>query len=312
MTFRRRPRPTLPVPPKVLDPAAPPSLYNLDSFSRADIERWRKTSRLLDELYRELYFGLESQRVALRSELLEALRSKASRPLDFSGWYRQLEYQYCLEPLSARGSVTRYGGRFNVGAEVGAGAFEAFPALYIAEDLETAFREFFQAPATTKQGGLTVEDFALKRPGGMASAEVHGHLEVVFDIADSSALRPFVDLIATFKMPPRVTEIARQLKMPRASLIRTGVQLQRSLSVANWRAWPVQFDVPSNSQVMGGLICDAGFEAILYPSSKNGRRCLALFPANLQSSDSFVALTGEYPHQVKEARLDSETAENCV
>jgi RES domain len=134
---------------------------------------------------------------------------------------------HCLEPLSARGSVMRYGGRFNIGAEVGSGAFESFPALYLAQDVETAFREFFQIDATSASGGLSREEFALKRPGGFLSAE-------------------------------------------------------------------------------------AGFEAILYPSAKNGRRCMAVFPRNLRQSDSFVAIAGAYPHAVVVPRLDAETASQCT
>ena len=312
MTKGRRHRPAPPAPKRVRDPAAPPTLYELDAFSLVDLERWRKSSGLLDELYRELHFGLESQRAARRNELLEALRGKAARPLELTGWFRQVEYQYCLEPLSARGSVTRYGGRFNIGAEVGAGAFGSFPALYVAEDVETAMREYLQAPAAKVVQGLTRDDFALKKPGGFLSAEMHGHLEHVFDMGDGSALRPFADLIATFKMPARVAAIARQLKMPRANLIHTTTQLRRAVLEANWRAWPVQFDLPSNSQVLGRLLCDAGYEAIVYPSTKNSGRCVAVFPTNLVGSLSFVELSGKYPHAVTTPKLDASTAAACV
>jgi hypothetical protein len=296
----------------VLDPAAPPSLYELDTFSLADIERWRKSSDRFDELHRELYFGLEIQRVARREELLSALRSKATRPIDLSGWHRLVEYQYCLEPLSAHGSVTRYGGRFNVGIDVGSGAFGSFPALYLAEDLETAFREYHQVGVGAGAGGLTREDFALTRPGSFLSTEVHGHLELVFDLGDVAALRPFADLIATFKMPPRVAVIARELRLKNAGLIRTSAQLQRAVLAKNWRAWPVQFDVPANSQVLGRMLCDAGFEAVAYPSVKNGQRCVAVFPTNLKLSSSFIALSGRYPHAVSVHRMDATSALDCV
>jgi hypothetical protein len=312
VTKRRRSRPVPPAPRKVFDPAAPPSLYELDSFSLADIARWRKSSDRFDQLHRELYFGLEIQRVARRDELLAALRSKAALPLELAGWHRLVEYQYCLEPLSAHGSVTRYGGRFNLGIEVGSGAFGSFPALYLAEDLETAFREFHQVAAAAGTGGLTREDFALKRPGGFLSTEVHGHLELVFDLGDVAALRSFADLIATFKMPPRVSAIARELRLANTGLIRSSAQLQRAVLAKNWRAWPVQFDVPANSQVLGRMLCDAGFEAVLYPSVKNGQRCVAVFPTNLKRSSSFIGLSGRYPHSVAVHRLDAGSASECV
>jgi hypothetical protein len=308
----RRRRPIPPPPRKVPDPAAPPSLHELDTFCLADIERWQSSSERLDELHQELHHGLEAQRVRRRAELLEALRAKAAPPIDLSRWHRIVEYQYCLAPLSAHGSTVRYGGRFNIGAEVGSGAFGSFPALYLAEKLDTAFREFYQIDASSAADGLTREDFALKRPGSFLSAEVDGHLDLVFDVGDVAALRPFASLIATFTMPPRVPLLARRLRIANAGLIRSAAQLQRTALIKNWRAWPVQFDVPANSQVLGRMLCDAGFEAILYPSAKNGRRCMAVFPTNLRHSASFVALSGVYPLEVTVSRLDAASASECV
>jgi hypothetical protein len=312
MKKARRSRPQPPPPRNLPDPASPPSLYELDAFTLADVERWRKQSERFDELHQELHHGLEAQRVRQRTPLLEALRSNATAPLELTGWHRLIEYQYCLTPLSAYGSTIRYGGRFNIGAEIASGAFSSFPALYLAEDLGTAFREFYQIDTASVVRGLSQEELALKRPGSFLSAEIHGHLDLVFDMGNVAALRAFSALIATFAIPPAVPRLARELRLPNRPLIRSATQLQRTALAKNWRAWPVQFDVPANSQVLGRLLCDAGFEAILYPSAKNGRRCLAVFPTNLRNSASFVALTGSYPHQVKVSRLDATSASACI
>ena len=80
-------------------------------------------------------------------------------------------------------------------------------------------------------------------------------------------------------------------------------------SATNWRAWPLQFDVPSNSQVLGRLLRDAGYEAVLYPSSKGPMQCLAVFPENLHASDSFLELSGAYPEVVTGRRLDATTVD---
>jgi hypothetical protein len=60
------------------------------------------------------------------------------------------------------------------------------------------------------------------------------------------------------------------------------------------------------------MLCEAGFEAISYASSKNGQRRLAVFPENLRHSSSYIAIAGTYPHAVEVHRLDAETALECI
>ena len=262
MSRRRRSKPLPPARRGPPDPAAPPSLYELDTFSLRDLHRWKRASAQLDELHRELYFGLEPQRVAIREELLQCLRASASAPVEIDGWIRLVDCQYCLDPLSARGSTARYGGRFNIDREVGDDAFGSFPALYIARDLETAIREYFDIENTRVPAGLSREELALKQPGSFLASDVHGRLTVAFDVSNVASLRPFAALIGPFKVPPRVQQIARELGLRPAGLVRIAERLQRTLTARNWRAWPVQLDVPANSQVFGRLLCDAGFEAV--------------------------------------------------
>jgi hypothetical protein len=313
MTHRRRgSRPPAIPQRRVPDPAKAPTLYELERFSLADLRHWKRLSPLLDQLQRELYYGLESQRAAHREELLAALRQQRAASLDIAGWVRIVDYQYCLEPLSPRGSVRRYGGRFNIGPEVGEGSFRTFPALYLAENLETAFRERFQLEQAANVDGLSAEELSLQTPGGFLVAGLKGRVESVFDIRDPKALNPFVDIIARFRLPDRVRALCKALNMPTTYLIRSPTQLQRALMARDWRAWPIQFDVPSNSQVFGQLVRDAGFEAVLYGSSKNSQRCIALFPENMRASQSRVELAGPYPHEVAAPVLNSETVEQLL
>jgi hypothetical protein len=83
--------------------------------------------------------------------------------------------------------------------------------------------------------------------------------------------------------------------------------LHENLFNPNWRALPQQFDVPANSQVFGKLLRDAGFEAVLYPSTKGPKRCLAVFVENFENSSSKIELCDRYPSEVRTPVLSSET-----
>ena len=305
MSRRSRKKSAPPQPRRPPDPVAPPTLYELERFSADDLDRWAAASERLDELQRELHFGLESQRLAHRDALLTALRGAAAPALPLDRWVRLVDYQYSLEPLSPIGSVLRDGGRFNIGREVGDGAFKSFPALYVASDLEVGLREFYQIDKKHRKSGLTREEFALRREGSFTAVEVNGLFEVVFDIGRIDALKPFVDVVSRFKMPSRVMQLARMLKLPPPRLIRSPSELRRVLTTKNWRAWPVQFDLPATSQVFGALLRDAGFEAVRYPSAKGEGHCVAVFPENLGASRSYVEIASPVPPGAAMTRLDS-------
>jgi hypothetical protein len=75
----------------------------------------------------------------------------------------------------------------------------------------------------------------------------------------------------------------------------------------NWRVLPIQFGLPSPSQILAELIRAADFEAVAYQSSKSGKKCLAVFVDRL-APGSCVALSGDPPAGVI-SRLDETTAE---
>ena len=79
----------------------------------------------------------------------------------------------------------------------------------------------------------------------------------------------------------------------------------------NWRKWPVQFGVPSPSQIFADFAIGAGYEAIRYRSTKdpNGH-CLAIFPSNLGSKNTFVEIVGTPPDDRVLSRLDLSTAQS--
>lgn len=306
MARRRRPLPPERSQSAVSAPASLPSLAELDQFSRASVGQWKRAGRNLERLGQILYFELERHRAENAEELVDATRSRLSGPLQFEGWARIVDYRYTLEPLSVAGSVQRDGGRFNIGGALNPAVFPAFPALYLAEDLETAFRERFGIERRAQPGGLSGEETLLRRPGSFTHVEVGGKVELLFDVGDLDALRPFASVIARFKMPALARTLSRQLRMSNPPfLVRSAGSLQTQLLHANWRLQPAQYDLPSNSQIFGRICAAAGAHAILFPSARlSSRRCLALFPQNWTGSESYVEVTGGLPSAATCVRLD--------
>jgi hypothetical protein len=53
---------------------------------------------------------------------------------------------------------------------------------------------------------------------------------------------------------------------------------------------------------------DAGFDAVVYPSTKGPGQCVAVFVENLVASESFLELADDGPAGVTMKRLDKDTA----
>jgi hypothetical protein len=151
-----------------------PDLLELDRFSQADLDRWNSLSQDLDELHAILYSGVEPQRQRHHAELIAALRSVPCRPMDFAGWVRMVTLRYADAPLSAAGSLKNFGGRFNIGTDVDNAIRSPWPALYIASDQETAYREKFGMAKDDRIDGLSAEELTLT-PGGSYSAHTLRH-----------------------------------------------------------------------------------------------------------------------------------------
>ena len=282
-----------------------PSLVELERFSEANLKAWMQAGTKLQALYAAFYFELEPKRQKDGQRLLDALRSRATQDFLFENWSRVVDYRYSDDPLSMAGSIRGIGGRFNLGEEISPGTITSFPALYLAEDAETAYRERFGAP-TNPTSGLAGTELALRSNTSFAQVQIRGQLDFILDVGDLGALQPFVDVIRGYEVPKTVRLAARSLAMRRPPwMIRSATMLQRQLLHVDWRAWPMQFSVPSNSQVFGRLASAAGLHGVLYPSTKNaGKRCLVLFPKNWIGSGSFIELADLAPASVSRTRVD--------
>lgn len=287
-----------------------PELYLLDRFSEQNIETWANRSQDLDELVRRLYFDTEPARIKFRLEISQALNKKTSAPVLFDQWVRVLGYRWCEDPLSSAGSIQTYGGRFNIGQDVEHSISPPFPAFYVAEDYETAYREYFQKEAGSTTGGLIPEELSLA--GSVTIIRLRGRVERVLDLTDPVVLINATTVLKKIKMPKSVEEVLRRLRVPRGQrprMVQTSADLQR-IFTENWKEWPVVYGIPASSQVFGQFAVAAGFEAIRYRSTKQpSKNCLAIFPCNLASNRSFVELVDEPPPGVTLRRLDITTSE---
>jgi RES domain len=301
-------KPTIPVR-RATAPQEPRGILELDRFSEATLSQWNSASQDLDELEGITYFGLEPERRRMRPELLVALQTIPLTTVELPRWARMVTYQYSLEPLSSAGSLKNIGGRFNAGVELDANTLNPWPALYLAEDYETAFREKFQIPHGELTNGLTPQELALEYGVSHTTVFVKGHLSRVFDMTKFESLIPIAKVLGRIKMPERAKQIRTKLKMPinGAVMVKTGKQTHDAALKHNWRIAPIQYGLPAPSHILAELIRAAGFEAILYQSTKGPGKCLAVFP-DLLDGQSFVELIDKPPEAVKHTRLDIETA----
>jgi RES domain-containing protein len=266
-------------------------------------------SRDLDELEANLYFALEPERRRLRSQLLDALRQQQSKPLPMQGWVRIVDYQYTNMPLSSAGSLTGYGGRFNPGMDLDPGTLMPWPALYLAEDYETAYREKFQIKSSQTIDGLKPEELALQNGRSHSTVLLQGRIDRAFNMTVPRNLDAVAHVLKKIKMPDRAKGLKKKLRLKPTdvSMIQSGQSLYNAVLMHNWRVQPAQFGLPARSHVLAELVRAAGFEAILYRSTMGPGRCLAVFPDQL-SGQAYVELADKAPREVRHTRLDDNSA----
>lgn len=315
MSGRKPSKGNAPIPHRADARPLQPSIRVLERFTESDLRTWSKRSAQLDALHHEMYHGLEPERIARRAEIVEALLERPAEAFEFDAWVRMVAYRYANQPLSAAGSVRGHGGRFNIGNDCDqAGVARVFPALYLGDSHETAHREYYQASsADAESTGLTGAELALRKSD--VSVRLRGRIDRVFDIRRIKNLEPVAKVLAKFKTTPALEKLARELKLGRASemLIRSPKRLQENLQEVNWRAWPVQFQLPSPSQRFGQFLRMAGYEGVLYQSAKlPGSTCLAVFAGNIDSPRTFIELMDPHPPEMQHVKLDaSAAAELC-
>lgn len=282
-----------------------PVVHVFDSFTLDDLYDKPRLKDAVLQYGWDHYCALQHQRSVAAEEITAALGQAVSGPFRFDRWMRVVDYQFTNHPLSAVGSrKTSPGGRFNIG-DLDPTKFAPFPALYLASDQETALLEKFGLSDETD--GLTINELALRASRSYTCVAASGLLETVIDLSQMERLKAFVDIIGQFRLPSEILARARKMRLP-ASLVSSLKALEAVLLAKNWRAAPMQMDVPHSCQIFGQLVARAGIEGIVFPSARSGSgaHSLAVFPENLQG-ESFVEIADPAPPATANVRLDAKT-----
>lgn len=280
----------------------------LDAFTQPDLDAWIRHGDALQAAADRVFFDLERQRAAQHEALCKSLHASAAIAIDIADWVRVTDWRWSLTPLSATGSLKGIGGRFNVGDELDRARHQAFPCLYIAENVDTAYAEYFGGPLESVHGRLSLSELALRRPSSFTTFRLGGHLEQVFDLRTDSSLAEFANIIRKFDISASTKDAIRTANLPPRRIIRDAPELWKWLlePPSAWRLEPQAYGIPAACQIFGRFVRDAGFEAILYPSQRGQGLCLAVYPENFSGSTGRIQVVGDVPEGATITVLDKD------
>lgn len=248
-----------------------------------------------------------------RSQVMEDLKQSLLENticFEFDDMRRMVSHQFSNTPLSAVGSVKSFpGGRFNMGI-IDTERFPQFPALYLAEDIATAFLEMHGLKSNDIAQGLTAKELAVA--GNFSHFVVRGKLTTVLDLTNPESLQRFCTLLKGIELPLYYRKKAAQLKIKMMLPVKNLKELRETLFAENWRFMPMQFDVPANSQILGQIAHSAGIEAILYPSVKTRKNALAVYPENFRNSEASIEIKENVAESVVHKRIDKDNYKNFL
>ncbi len=278
----------------------------LDSFTQQQLRAWEIHGDTLQWLSDRIYFELEQQRVARYDALCESLRTAPAIAINVEHWVRVTDWRWNLSPLSPAGSLKGIGGRFNIGNDLDRARNQSFGALYLAENVETAFSEYFGGSQTEMKSGLTLSELALRRPSSFTTFLLKGQLEHVLDLRTPKVLDGFAGIIKHFDVSPQTKTAVRKAGLPPRATMRSAKEMWTQLLVApsNWRLEPQAYGIPSACQIFGRFVRDAGIEAILFPSQLGPGSCLAVFSENFIASTGRIEVVGAVPDGATHTILD--------
>lgn len=284
-------------------------LYVLDSFSHRDVKRWKRQYQAISAYCWDHYSYFAHQRSRIADQLKASLIGN-SISYEFSNWRRAVESKFNHDPFSAKGSIlNETGGRFNIG-DIDQIKFPKFAGLYLAEDTVTALREKYGLDAQENISGLTAQE--LNIAGNFSVFNVKGQLTNVLDLCNVDSLNDFFSQIKTIHLPTSFITRAKRLGISAMLPVHNTKELLNTLLREDWRIMPMQFDIPSNPQILGHLAYAAGIEAILYPLVKTHNKCLVIYPENFQQSSAYIEIEGDPPKGVVHGRIDRNTFNNFI
>lgn len=158
----------------------------------------------------------------------------------------------------------------------------------------------------TTRAGLIASELNLCAKDGVAWIAVSGNVSNIFDLTHAHGLTGIVQLLSKFKISKRVRDAERRLRANPLKLVATTGQLFQSIMTESWREFPSLVSTPSNSQLLGHLLSLAGFEGVLYSSTRTGKKDLALFTRQFHNSSSKVCAIAP-PATATQCELSSAT-----
>jgi len=284
--------------------------YLLEEGSLQSLTEGKKLHQAHIKYQWDFYSELAYQRNLIQDQLIASIQESCITSYKIESWQRVTRWKYSGHPFSTVGSIVSWGGRFNIGKDISqGGTLKTFQALYLAQSQATAQVEGLGSG--TAKSPLSIEDIALANKSSFVCVSVSGILDRVIDLTDKTALVTFAKLISKFKVPQSILDSAARLNIPLPTLIKSPGPLLKSLLIDNWRKEPAQFDIPANGQIFGHLVYLAGIDSIVYPSSKTGERCLAVFPSNFDGRNSYLRLDDEPPEKWTPRVISSENFTLC-
>ena len=286
--------------------------YLVEKISQLDLRAWKGAARKVGSFHIRLFYYLAGMRADHAQEIRDALWNSKTDAFKRDRWYRIVNFQYSDNPLSPKGSLIN-GGRFNYGSDIDPKTFHPFQALYIAEDEATAYAERFTSSSKNKSTSFKPHELALRTEGSYSVVAVNFDVANILDISNERNLQAFVEVVSKFPMPEDLKRLGQEIGRQPPWLIVSTKELKEIFLDDNWRSHPMQFDIPSNPQILGKLLFDAGFEGVIYPSSKAARKkCVAVFSENFENSNSFVELADPAHAGVIHTRLDSQNCRTII
>ncbi len=167
-------------------------------------------------------------------------------------------------------------------------------------------REMHGLTREMTRAGLSANELNLCAKDGVAWIAVSGKVSNIFDLTHARGLAGIVKVLSQFKLSKRVRDEETKLRANPLQLVATVRQLFESVMTESWREFPTLVSTPANSQLLGHLLSLAGFEGVLYSSTRTGKKNLALFTRQFENSASIVRAIAP-PSSATRCELSSST-----
>lgn len=247
------------------------------------LEKMDNDARLL---WADFQNYLADEREKRLDEITDALLANTEHFIEGKNFSRIVGSKFSLSPLSSKGSyLMPPGGRFNIGQSISFQRY--FPALYVANDYDTAFHEKFSIESDINEEIST----SLRKPDSFTHHRINFKLDKIIDLTNDRAINAFYEVVKDIKMPKIYSDQAKRLKL-KMNVVFSSSELKQTIFDPRYQQWDYWIDQPSPSQWFAHYVRYAGIQGIRYPSLRkmNGEN-VAIFLDTFEETDSVVELS---------------------